>query len=291
MTWSDASHATTWVRPFFFSVLSFVFHLPIFLVEQPDTFSQEDHKDAFGPITNSIFLSYQKVNTWLAFTRRCLNVIAFSLYYATLEKVAPAKTEAQSTSVYFSQTAYALGGNKAAGILLLVSLVLWIITYAYMRIHITRLALHHSVKVPHLFYYIVCIDPINWGLEIPGLGLPVTRYTCLLVRLANIIFGSIFIFAYICEKPIVDCWGCYQRGTNVYGLDEGVCASCPRLSAQDVIPPVCTKNEANCGLGAELWKDMLAYDIWVAEVVLSISFCVYVFYNCVRRLEYYDRVK
>ena len=294
-TWGEPKHATSWLRPFFFSILSFIFHLPEFLVQPPENFSNENHKEAYGPITKKIYLSYETIHTWHARAPRALNIVASGLYYASLENVAPAKTEAQSTSVYVSQAAYALGGAEAAFILLYISTGLWIVTFAYMRVHYARLSMHHptspALKVPRKFYYLVCIDPINFSLDLPGLGHSVVLYTCIAVRLLNIVYGSIYLFAYFCEMPMVECWGCYQRGTSIKDLDDGLCASCPLLSAQDVLPSVCDHAEAECGRGALLWQDMLAHDIWIANTVLNISLCIYIFYNSPRRLDEYERLR
>ena len=294
-TWGEAKHATSWLRPFFFSVLSFIFHLPEFLVLPPENFSNEEHKDAYGPITKKVFLSYEKIHTWLARARRVLNIVATGLFFASLDNVAPAKSEAQSTSVYFSQTAYALGGAKAAFILFYISLGLWIITFIYMRVHYARLAMHHptspALKAPRIFYYLICFDPINFSLDLPGLGHSVVLYTCIAVRLLNIVYGSIYVFAYVCEMPMVKCWGCYQRGTSIADLDDGLCASCPRLSAQDVLPSVCDHAEAECGRGVLLWQDMLAHDMMIASTMLTISVCIYIFYNSPRRLDEYERLR
>jgi len=293
--WGDAKNATSWLRPFFFSILSFVFHLPLFLVQAPETFSTDEHKDADGPITRKIFLSYEKSSKVLAITRRVINIVASGLYYASLQHVAPAKTEAQSNGVYFTQTTYALRGAVAANILMFISLGLWLLTYIYMRYHYVRLSMHHptstALKVPHVLYYIVCFDPVNFSLDIPGLGLSVAFYTCVIVRLINIIYGSIYAFLYVCEMPMIKCWGCYQKGTAIEDLDLGLCASCPRLSAQDVLPSVCDHAEVECGRGDLLWQDMLSEDIWLSTTLLTVSGCIYLFYNCSRRLEYYERAR
>jgi hypothetical protein len=102
---ADPYEATRWITLFFTSEISFLLHLPIYLVP---------------PDENS---TYNKVITAVAVIRRFIHVAIGSLIAAALWNIAPASTpEEAHLATYMSQTVFGLThSNYAISMLVLFS--------------------------------------------------------------------------------------------------------------------------------------------------------------------------
>jgi len=294
-----AETQTRFAIPIFTSFLSWYAHFPIFLVSPPEkkTTPVQPHGDPYGPVTPHIYTSYYTVQLFLAHVRQFLNLAGTVLVYIGY-RYATVVPAASATDYYIDLCKELLKSPMAVagGWLFFVSTVLWVITYVSFRFHLIRLAIHNpespSLKVPRITYTIVGMEPFNWLFDIPGMHVNVARVPRLIILLITLICGSIYTVAILLQEPCTLCWGCYKRGTSILGLVAGVCASCPLLTPQDQIPPVCNQPEVSeCGAGKLRWSDMWAHERYIAGSFLFASFMLMLFVARPKRLEYYETLR
>lgn len=309
----DATNATRWLLTLYTSELSFLFHLPIFLVPilPVDDYYPSSMNEKLGMIKNNIrsaesrkkvlqqrpttqtWFNFSIVHTCICIIRLLLNSIGTILIWMSLDTIAPAVTSGddQKNIEYVSQTLHALHHSNTAklgGYMFLASLGLWLLAYAHHRYHLIRVMKHtpEKVRFPRYLYTICHVGLFNFFLDIPDINIPVTFLTKWVIRGLNVIAGNVFVFVYTIERLMTFAWGCYPTHTTIYGYKYGVC---PRYlnNPQNVLSSVCDQDGVVCGNENIEWRSLYTHTIHLCGMLVLYSFILYFILTLDTRIRYY----
>ena len=221
--------------------------------------------------------------TILTILRLILNFTGFFLIYTAISDYAPHENDYSESAdlpyEYATQTFYVLQTNylsTIAGWCFLASTFLHVAAYIAHK-HFLILQLNSnkpkaSFSVPD--FWIGHISILNWVFDLPGIGVPTSTLTHIVIILINISAGLIFAAALWMEKPITLAWGCYQPGTSIIDLKYGLCPSYIN-DPQNAHPPVCDQPGVRCGEAEIRWKTILKQTLAQSGFILSISVAIY----------------
>lgn len=267
----DPYEATRWISLFFTSEISFLLHLPMYLVPR-----DEDS-------------TYNKVITVTAVVRRFIHITIGSLIAAALWNIAPASTpEEAHLSTYMSQTTYGLTHSRYTmpmWILAGISTVMWIFASVYTRRHFAALHAKSPVPIPEL-YRLAHIGLINFAFDLADVKVPTNIVTRVGIILTNCTVGIYLTILIVITRTLILFWGCYPFGTSLAGLEYGPCFQYDG-EAQRVPGQACDQPGIICGNEKIRWQRLYADEIHTLIVVVWIAFLIYLVFTYRTRVEYF----
>lgn len=170
--------------------------------------------------------------------------------------------------------------------MLLVSLILYYISYQHQKLHIRNQIINQCDKnlsidengfpepkeFPVFIFGLSMISIINFSLDFPASNVPSVIFSRVIVCAINVIAILILLFIFIFEVPFKDAWGCsapYQSmGDYNYGL-------CP-LFLNRPTASCCDQPGVNCATAKENDRDAFSSTKAFIPMALSVSFGIYI---------------
>lgn len=257
LTRAAESRALTWIRTIYFSEVSFLFHLPLFL-----EISAEKDSDVHRP------------RPWFQFIIFCVRFILnlIGLIYALLES-----RHQTLWSEHLDVILVNLFSSRIQWYCFAASGVLYFLSYVHQRFHLGAVLRQNAgqdppLRVPVLLYWVAHISLINFSLDLPARGIPVVNITHFLVVAINIVAILAILFVVFLEEPFAKTWGCYPYYDTIYDYKYGPCPAyfgTPESSA-------CDQPGVRCGTGAAKAHGEFTHILVFAQTLLAVSFALYI---------------